>query len=942
MGIRPKALIVAFAAVVCGCVVPAAAQAGLTVEPGGSFGVSLSTYQAGAHPDLTTSFAFAQNKGGGVGAILRNVEVAMPLGFAGYPPAVRTCAPPQLELESCPADSQIGIIEIALRFSPVFTNTVTVPVYNMAPPPNETAVFGFVVSELISANIVVSVGPDYRVRATVTNVVSATEVARQSLTIWGVPDASIHDKERGGKYKCTQFTENGEVEEKECTGGKVAVAENPAAFLVNPTQCTERPLEANLRVESWEDGGEPAEAKTLVGPITGCESLRFAPTISVQPEQSQATTPTGYEIVLKVPQSQGAESLATADLQDAVVKLPKGVVLSPAAANGLVACTEAQIGLGTESPVACPNESKLGEVSLVTPALTGELKGALYLGAPEGGGPITEPPFTVYLTLEGHGVLIKIKGSVKPDPATGQLMTTFEKNPELPFSELRVQLNGGSRATVANPHVCGPYFAESVLTPWSTPYDPTLTPDSFPYLITGCQAPRFEPTFVAGTTSNQAGGYSPLSVTFSRKDADEELAGLTVTTPPGLEGSLAHVPLCGEPQAAQGTCPAASQIGEVTAGVGPGPEPLFIEGGKVYLTGPYDGAPFGLSVAISEHAGPIDLGSGPCDCEVVRATVAVDPHTAQLTVSNNALPTSKYGIPFQVKEVNVTINRPDFVFNPTSCDPMAVAGTLSSTEGAVSRQSYHFQATNCAALAFKPGFKVSTSGHTSRIDGASLAVKLTYPNTPQGTEANIARVKVELPKRLPSRLKTLQKACPAATFEANPANCPAASDVGHAKAITPILPVPLEGPAYFVSHGGEAFPSLIVVLQGYGITVDLVGTTFISKHGITSLHVQDRPRRPRRQLRTDAARGADLRPRRTPRPVQGRARDADRIPRAERRDDQPEHQDRRHGLSQGQGAWGQVEAQAPREALKESPRPQRGITDHKLASALFLCLGARK
>jgi hypothetical protein len=833
MNYRLKLVAAGLAAMLCGCVTPAAAQAGLVIEPGGAFGLSLSTYQAGAHPDLTEHLAFAQNGSGAVGAIVRNVEVILPLGLAGYPPAVKTCSPVQLQLEKCPIDSQIGMIEVTLRFYSTFSNTLTYPVYNMTPPPGETAVFGFVVKQFVSGDIVVSVGPDYRVRAAVTNAISATELTSESLTIWGVPASSIHDAERGEEYHCEQHTEEGRVEPKECTPGGVHVAENPAAFLVNPTQCTEKPLEANLRVESWESS-EPSFAKTTVGPITGCESLRFAPTIAVQPEQLQATTPTGYEILLKVPQSQGAESLATADLQEAVVKLPKGVVLSPAAANGLVACTEAQIGLGSESPVACPNESKLGEVSLVTPALTGELKGALYLGAPEGGGPITEPPFTVYLTLEGHGVLIKIKGSVKPDPATGQLTTTFEKNPELPFSELRVQLNGGSRATVANPHVCGPYFAESVLTPWSAPYDPTLSPDSFPYQITGCQAPRFEPTFVAGTTSNQAGGYSPLSVTFSRKDADEELAGLTVTTPPGLEGSLAHVPLCGEPQAAQGTCPAASQIGEVTAGVGPGPEPLFIEGGKVYLTGPYDGAPFGLSVAISEHAGPIDLGSGPCDCEVVRATVAVDPHTAQLTVSNGSLPTSKYGIPFQVKEINVNINRPDFVFNPTSCNPMAVAGTLSSTEGAVSRQSYHFQATNCAALAFKPSFKVSTSGHTSRIDGASLTVKLTYPNTPQGTETNIARVKVELPKRLPSRLKTLQKACPAATFEANPANCPAASDVGHAKAITPILPVPLEGPAYFVSHGGEAFPSLVVVLQGYGVTVDLVGTTFISKHGITS------------------------------------------------------------------------------------------------------------
>jgi hypothetical protein len=360
------------------------------------------------------------------------------------------------------------------------------------------------------------------------------------------------------------------------------------------------------------------------------------------------------------------------------------------------------------------------------------------------------------------------------------------------------------------------------------------TPSSFLFEITGCQPPRFKPLFAASTLSNHAGGYSDLRVTFSRKDDEEDLGGLAVTTPPGLSGNLSKVPLCGEPQAAEGTCSEASKIGELTAGAGPGPEPYFIEGGRVFLTGPYDGAPFGLSIDVPEKAGPIDLGSGPCDCEVVRATIQVDPHTAQLTVSNGALPTIKDGIPFQVKEVNVDINRPEFAFNPTSCNPMSVTGTLTSTEGASVQASNHFQATNCAALAFKPGFKVSTSGHTSRADGASLTATLSFPSAPQGTEANISRVKVELPKQLPSRLKTLQKACAAATFEANPASCPAASVVGHARAVTPILPVPLEEPAYFVSHGGEAFPSLIVVLQGYGVTVDLVGTTFISKHGITS------------------------------------------------------------------------------------------------------------
>jgi hypothetical protein len=813
---------------ICGCVVPAFAVAAFEVELG-SFAVGTSSDRAGAHADLTTSFGFQQNNEGGVGALLRNAEVVLPAGFAGYPVNVKTCDPVQLQLAMCPVDAQIGTIEVVLRREPGFNLTFLYPVYNMVPPPDETAVFGFVIGTDVSGNIVVSVGPDYRVHATATNVITAVELVRQSLTLWGVPADPSHDAQRGNKFFCYKF---GGAPER-CHGGGVAANENPVPFLVNPTQCTSKPLTAELRnVESWE-GEKVPTAEASVGPFTGCESLKFAPTIAVQPEQTQATTPTGYAVDLDIPQTEGAEGLATADLRDAVVKMPAGIVLSPSAANGLVACTEAQIGLGSESPVECPNASKLGEVSLVTPALTGELKGALYLGGPSSG-PITKPPFTVYLTLAGHGVLVKIKGTVVPDPMTGQVTTTFDENPELPFSELKVQLNGGSRATVANPSVCGSYSAESDLTPWSAPFEPDALPSSLPFEITGCQPPRFDPSFAGTTISNQAGGYSPLRVTFSREDADQDLAGITVTTPPGLSGNLSHVPLCGEPQAALGTCGEGSEIGEVTAGAGPGPEPYFIKGGKVFLTGPYDGAPFGLSIDVPERAGPFDLGSGPCDCEVVRATVNVDPHTAQLAVSNGALPTIKDGIPFQVKTVNVDITRKEFVFNPTSCDSMNVMGTLSSTQGMTSRQGYHFQVTNCAALAFNPTFNVSTSGKTSREDGASLTAKLSFPSTPQGTEANIAKVKVELPKQLPSRLTTLQKACAAAMFEANPAKCPAASVVGYAKAVTPILPVPLTGPAYFVSHGGEAFPSLIVVLQGYGVTVDLVGTTFISKHGITS------------------------------------------------------------------------------------------------------------
>jgi hypothetical protein len=266
------------------------------------------------------------------------------------------------------------------------------------------------------------------------------------------------------------------------------------------------------------------------------------------------------------------------------------------------------------------------------------------------------------------------------------------------------------------------------------------------------------------------------------------------------------------------------------------------------VTGPYRGAPFGLSIVNPAKAGPYDVEhdtSKPgeympaCDCLVVRAKIEVDPLTADLTVTSDnegpyKIPPILDGIPLQIKHVNVLINRPGFTFNPTNCSPMSVIGSLNSTEGATSTVSVPFQATNCARLSFKPQFSASTSGKTSRKNGASLHVRLVYPKLPFGSQANIAKVKVDLPRRLPSRLTTLQKACVDRVFDANPGACPAASRIGAATATTPLLPVPLSGPAYFVSHGGAKFPELIIVLEGYGVRVDLHSETFINKAGITS------------------------------------------------------------------------------------------------------------
>jgi hypothetical protein len=351
----------------------------------------------------------------------------------------------------------------------------------------------------------------------------------------------------------------------------------------------------------------------------------------------------------------------------------------------------------------------------------------------------------------------------------------------------------------------------------------------------------FSPSMIAGATTDQAGGFTDFSLLLQRGDGQQRIDGLKFKAPEGLTGFLSKVPLCTNAQAEANECPAASKIGHTVVESGPGPYPLVVpepgqEPAPIYLTESYDGAPFGLSVVVPLHVGPFTLPT-----QRVRAKIEVDPHTSALTVTTDPLPQEVAGVPTDLREVDAVIDHEGFMVNPTNCDPQEFSGTAYGTPppgqggpGASAAVSSHFQVGACRALKFEPKFSVTTSGKTSKANGASLTAKVTYPSAPQGTEADIGYVKVELPKALPSRLTTLQKACTNAQFEANPAGCPPASFIGHAVVHTPLLPIPLEGPAIFVSHGGEAFPSLTIVLQGDGVTVDLVGATFINKAGVTS------------------------------------------------------------------------------------------------------------
>jgi hypothetical protein len=868
-----------------------AARADLVLEPGASgFSVTTSTDQAGAHPDVTQDFKFVTNEKAEAGANLRHLVLDLPPGLVGAPVAAPTCTPAQLtgkpsEAEEseirergeenpaglatlCPVDSQVGTTTVTVSFFGK-AEPEQEPVYNIVPAHGQTADFGFSVGGLFTINIVFSVRPgDYGVTATVNDISGFTEILADSLTVWGIPADHIHDAERG--MVC--FTLFGECKDE---GGGHRAGQNPTPFLTNPSECTGQPLTARLRVSSWQGSPAVEEAMSQFGPIVGCERLQFDPSMSIAPTTSQADSPAGYTIGLDVPQDEAAEGVGSSALRDALVTLPAGTALSPSAATGLVGCAASgPEGIDLEGPESvevdqygdshsarghCPLASELGTVKIVTPLVSEAIEGDVFLAEPSCGGSgqpecVAEDAadgklFGVYLEATGAGAIVKLHGHVSVDPQTGQISTSFDENPQIPFGEFQLNFFGGPRSPLANPQTCGQAVMTSQLTPYSslTPAEPFGT-----FTVTGCEPAHFAPSFTAGTTSNQAGYYSPLSVTFSREDQEGELGQVTVSTPPGLLGMLSHVSLCGEPQAAQGTCSSSSQIGQVTASAGPGPDPYYVSGGKVYVTGPYNGAPYGLSIVEPAAAGPFNLGD-----VVVRGAIHVDPHTAALTIKTDPLPTVKDGILLQIKTVHVEIDRPEFVFNPTNCDAMSLEATLASTTGMSSTTTNHFQVTNCAALAFKPQFAISTSGHTSRADGASLDVKLSYPKAVFGTQANIAKVKIDLPKQLPSRLTTLQKACPDSVFDENPASCPSGSRVGEATVTTPVLSNSLSGPAYFVSHGGAKFPELIIVLSGGGVTVDVNAETFINKAGITSSTLRAIPDVPFENFELKLPQGSD-------------------------------------------------------------------------------------
>jgi hypothetical protein len=602
-------------------------------------------------------------------------------------------------------------------------------------------------------------------------------------------------------------------------------------FLTNPTSCTGIGPQTTTTLKLKFEKGESAEEKytTPIG-TENCGLVPFEPGFALTQGTKASDTPDGITAELTLPHQVGATEIDSSQVKTATVTLPEGITLNPSAAAGLEACTPEDIAIGTKNPVKCPEGSRLGTVTLNVPGLpAGSLQGYVYLGGPATG-PITGPPYVVYVAAESerYGVSVRLKGEATPNETTGQLTTTFSENPEQPFSDLIVRLNGGPLAPLANALKCEASTATTTFTPFTNTAAKSPTAS---FEVTGC--PSTLPFSLVQSTQNETtagGGHTSYTLNLTRANGQQYLQKIKTTLPAGLIGEIPAVTLCGEPQAALGTCTAASQIGTATVTAGAGSFP-FSFSGPVYMTGPYAGAPYGLSIAVPAVAGPFNLGT-----VVTRSTINVNQTTARVT-AESVLPTIVKGVPLRLRSISVNVNRQGFLLNPTNCSPEATESTLTSTFGALQEGlSTPFQVEGCGSLAFKPTFTASTSGKPSKANGASLETTI---NQAPG-QANLKSVFVTLPKQLPSRLTTLQKACLAATFEANPYSCPEGSVVGSARANTPALPGKLSGPAILVSHGGEEFPDLELVLEADGVRVIVVGKTDIKK-GITTTNFATTP-----------------------------------------------------------------------------------------------------
>jgi hypothetical protein len=774
--------------------------------------------QAASDPaDITTKFSVPSYAQGLFGFVTQTAAVEqfkdivahLPAGLLGNPTTVPHCTTAQLgalsgshgEIPQCPLESQVGIVRLA--------NSDLVPLYNMVAPAGSPAAFGFEYQSVMVVLIAKVRPDDHGIDIIARNAVSSVPIAAVDVTFWGVPGDSSHDNLRG---VCLDgYAGN---------NGLTCPLANPSrvAFLRLPTSCS-GPLGWGIEASSYAHPDVFVHAQTSSPAMTGCGLVPFGPSLKLTPSAGGPHQPTGLDANMTIPQGNGPDGLAEADLKTVAVTLPNGLVINPSSATGLQACTDAQLGLGSDAAASCPDGSKLGSVKVTTPVLDHPIGGSIFLRTQNSDDPFSGKLFRIAIEIrsDDDGIDIKQEGQIQANPLSGQITTTFDQIPQLPLSSLDLRFKSGPRAPLTTPDTCASASNASAIsiTSWS---NTTLNSSDGFGLAGDCQPLGFSPALSAGTQDPTAGKDSPFLFSLTRGDGDQQFHTLTVKTPTGLLGRIKNAELCGNDQASAGTCGDASQIGSVTVGAGSGTNPFFLTGGRVYLTGPYNGGPYGLSVVVHALAGPFDLGT-----VTVRSAIFVDPNTTALRVVTDALPTILKGVPLDIRVLRIALDKRGFMFNPTSCTAKHIDVSATSTQGTTANLTSPFQVSNCANLRLAPkvSFTVGSKHHTAA--GVSTPFSTTITQPAKGA-TNLKSISVTLPGTMNARLPVVNRACKLTEFQAG--HCTTKAKVGTAVLTTPVLKDPLRGSVFFVKNPARVLPDLMIALRGQ-VSIDLTGKVSI-------------------------------------------------------------------------------------------------------------------
>jgi hypothetical protein len=785
------------------------------------------TRQAGAHPDFTFNFSVPiveSIRDGysvtGPNEAVRDVDLDLPPGMVGNPTPFPTCSIEQLvgaannNLQVCPTSSQVGKVVIKLRDG---NYVVPLGLFNLEHGPEVPARFGFEYLGYV-ATITPRITPGgYSISAGSFEISNGLPVAAARLTFWGYPSDPAHDAERQG------------------TGFPLIIGipfESNAPkvpFFTNPTACPDSAASFTARGDSWEAPGifdtrlltTDEEGNPFVW--EGCENLTFEPTMTPVPGTHRAHSPTGLDVNVDLPANDGnPNGFSASAVKKTVIDFPQGMTVSPSAVAGLESCSEAQVGLGNNNAPQCPSGSKIGNVTIETQLLKDPLQGEVVL-AKQNENPF-HATYAVYLLVKGPGFYLKLPGELNLNKTTGQLKAIFDELPQLPFENVHLDLRGGPTAPLVTPNTCGDYSIKTEVFPWARPNEPVVATVPMP-INENCQGGgEFNPRLQAGVENPVAGARSPLTIRITRQDGEQNLSKIEVTLPKGEIANLKGLAVCPQAQAATADCPAGSQVGIATTAIGTGAFPLFVpQPGKdptaLYLGGPYKGAPYSLITKAPAQAGPFDFGD-----IVVQTAIDLNPVTAQVIAKSDPLPQILEGVPISYRDVRIEVKKPDFSVNPTSCEQRYVTTTITSIDGVEAHPSVPTKVGDCGALNFGPKLKFRLRGGTHRGDFQQLTATLRTGKK----EANISKVQVTLPHSEFLEQGHIGTVCTRVQFAAD--KCPAESVYGYAKAVTPLLDNPLEGPVYLRSSN-HPLPDLVADLHGQ-FDIELSGRIDSANGGI--------------------------------------------------------------------------------------------------------------